>query len=305
MDWSLLGCGARGHVTFAPDEPELRERLVTTTRSGPAWRCLRCGTFVAGAPTASGPAAEAPRVRRGTEIRSALILRVFAVERYLRALLFGLVAIGIWRFSVSRLSIEDAYNDELPVVRSILRQLGFNVNHTKLLGLIQHAFSLNSSTLAWLAIAAAGYAVIEVIEGTGLWLLKRWGEYFALVATSIFLPYEVYDLAAKVTPLRLGAFVVNLALVVYLLVTRRLFGLRGGKKAYEARMRSESILDNEISAMAAERASASGRGTGPAPTKGMAPGAPAQTPVQAQPGGPSSEDGAAPAAPNSSPTPKP
>ena len=27
MDWSLLGCGAGGHVTFAPDEPALRDRL--------------------------------------------------------------------------------------------------------------------------------------------------------------------------------------------------------------------------------------------------------------------------------------
>ena len=81
MDWSLLGCGASGHVTFAPDEPGLRERLGVSTREGAAWRCLRCGTFVIGEPTASGPVSAAPRVRRDKELRSALILRVFAVER--------------------------------------------------------------------------------------------------------------------------------------------------------------------------------------------------------------------------------
>src|SRR6516225_1913372 len=246
MDWSLLGCGAGGHVTFAPDEPALRERFGVTVPNGAAWRCLRCGTFVVGPPTATGPAAAAPRVRRDKELRSAFILRVFAVERFLRALLFAALAVGVWRFSVSRLTIEQAYERELPAVRTLLRQLGFNVHHSKLLGLIQHAFTLNSNTLALLAALAAGYAILEVVEGIGLWLLKRWGEYFAAVATAVFIPYEIYDLTTKVTPLRVGAFLVNLGLVVYLVLAKRLFGARGGKKAYEAKLRSESILDTEI-----------------------------------------------------------
>ena len=250
MDWSLLGCGANGHVTFAPDQPELRERLSIGTRDGTAWRCLRCGTFVIGEPTTSGPVSAAPRVRRGKELRSALILRLFAIERFVRAIVFGLLAYGIWRFKSSQLTIDQAFNRELPELRELLRQLGFNVNHSKLLGLIQHALTLNPGTLTWLALAAAGYAVIEIIEAVGLWLLKRWGEYFAMVATSVGIPYEIYDLTTKVTVLRVGAFVINVALVVYLVVTKRLFGVRGGKKAYEARLRSESILQAEIDALA-------------------------------------------------------
>jgi uncharacterized membrane protein (DUF2068 family) len=251
MDWSLLGCGANGHVTFAPDQPDLRERLSVTTREGAAWRCLRCGTFVIGEPDSSGPVSAAPRVRRDKELRSALILRVFAVERLLRAIIFGALAIAIWRFSSSRLSIEQAYYQMLPVLRTLLRELGFNVHHSKLLGLIQHAFRLDPHTLTLLALAAGAYAVIEIIEGVGLWLLKRWGEYFAMIATSVGIPYEIYDLTAKVTVLRLVAFVINMALVVYLVVSKRLFGVRGGKKAYQARLRSASILQAEIDAVAA------------------------------------------------------
>ena len=146
---------------------------------------------------------------------------------------------------------EQAYDHALPGLRAFLSQLGFNVSHSKLLGLIQHAFTLNTRTLTWLALAAAGYAVIEIIEAVGLWLLKRWGEYFAMIATSVGIPYEIYDLTAKVTALRLAAFVINVALVVYLVVTKRLFGVRGGKKAYEARLRSASILQAEIGALAA------------------------------------------------------
>jgi uncharacterized membrane protein (DUF2068 family) len=166
-----------------------------------------------------------------------------------RAIVFGLLAYGIWRFKSSQLTIDQAFNRELPELRELLRQLGFNVDHSKLLGLIQHALTLNPGTLTWLALAAAGYAVIEIIEAVGLWLLKRWGEYFAMVATSVGIPYEIYDLTAKVTVLRVGAFVINVTLVVYLVITKRLFGVRGGKKAYEARLRSESILQAEIDAL--------------------------------------------------------
>jgi uncharacterized membrane protein (DUF2068 family) len=284
MDWSLLGCGAGGHVTFAPDEPGLRDRFGHAAREGQAWRCLRCGTFVIGEPAASGPAQSAPRVRRAEQVRSALILRIFAVERFIRAVIFGALAIAVWRFSVSRLSFEQSYDQALPPLKALLRDLGFSVDHSKLLGLIHEAFTVDSAKLGYIAIGLGAYAVIEVIEGVGLWLVKRWGEYFAMIVTSLGLPYEIYDLTNKVTVLRVVAFLINLGLVLYLVLTKRLFGVRGGKKAYEAMLRSESILDAEIAALAAERQGESeqqaepGRHAKPAPPG--APG-PATEPVPA------------------------
>jgi uncharacterized membrane protein (DUF2068 family) len=251
VDWSLVACGVRGHYSHAPDEPDLRARLQATSPAGEAWRCLRCGTFVLGAPSGSGPRAKAPAVLRGKELRSALILRFFAVERFLRGIVFAVIAYFVWRFKYSRSSFEQAFNRELPVVRSLLRGFGYDINHSKLIGLIQHAFTLNPRTLTWLALAAAGYALIEFLEAIGLWLLKRWGEYFAVVATSLFIPYEIYELTARVTTLRLIAFAINVALVVYLVLSKRLFGARGGGKAYAARLRSVSIIDSELAAVAA------------------------------------------------------
>jgi hypothetical protein len=74
-----------------------------------------------------------------------------------------------------------------------------------------------------------------------------------MIATSLGLPYEIYELMNKVTVLRVVAFVINLGLVLYLVLTKRLFGVRGGKKAYEAHLRSESILDAELAVLAAEQ----------------------------------------------------
>jgi uncharacterized membrane protein (DUF2068 family) len=251
MDWSLLGCGRSGHVTYAPDEPEVRARLAGTTAGGPAWCCLRCASFVPGPPAASGPAADAPRVRRGLEIRSLLILRIFSVERFLRALIFAGLAVLLWRFKHSQRSIEAAFDREEPVLRELFRQLGFNFDHSKLVGLFQHALTLSPGSLTLLAVGLAAYSAIEVVEGAGLWLARRWGEYFAMVATSLGLPLEILDLSHKVTVTALIFLAVNLALVVYLVVTKRLFGVRGGKRAYDARLREDSIMENAVAAAAA------------------------------------------------------
>jgi uncharacterized membrane protein (DUF2068 family) len=281
VDWSLLSCGRSGHVTYAPAEADVRHQLsAQTAGSGEAWRCLRCGAFVTGEPELSGPAAEAPAVRRGKEIRSAFILRVFAVERFVRAVAAGALAFVVWRIGYSRLSAGRAFDRELAAFRGLFQDVGYRIEHSKLVGLIHHALTLSPTTIKLVAGGLAGYALIELIEGVGLWLSRRWGEYFAMVATSLGLPYEVYELASKITVIRSLLFAVNLALVLYLVITKRLFGLRGGKHAYDARLRSESVMEAAIEAAAARReelAAADRGAAGPSPETVTSPGAVAET----------------------------
>jgi uncharacterized membrane protein (DUF2068 family) len=261
VEWSLLGCGFSGHVTYAPDEPDVRRWLRAETESGAAWRCLRCGEYVPGEPAMSGPAADAPQVRRGKEVRSAFILRIFAIERFLRALVVAALGFAVWRFGYSRQSIEQAYDRELPLLRTLFHQLGYNIENSRLVGLFTRALTLSPATIRLLAIGLAAYAAIEIVEGIGLWVAKRWGEYFAMVATSVGLPFEIYDLIHKFSGITLILFAINLTLVLYLVITKRLFGARGGKRAYDARLRSESIMETAIAAAADEHRSAPTRRT--------------------------------------------
>src|SRR4051794_10817310 len=82
----LRACGRAGHITYAPDEAELAAQLRAETPRGAAWRCLRCGDWVAGEPHGGGPADEAPVPARGKALRQLTILRVLAVERVVRGL---------------------------------------------------------------------------------------------------------------------------------------------------------------------------------------------------------------------------
>ena len=47
------------------------------------------------------------------------------------------------------------------------------------------------------------------------------------------LPVEIYELAHRLSPLKVLAFVINVAVVAYLLYAKRLFGIRGGARAEE------------------------------------------------------------------------
>jgi uncharacterized membrane protein (DUF2068 family) len=55
-------------------------------------------------------------------------------------------------------------------------------------------------------------------EGTGLALRKRWAEYFTIIATSSFVPLEVYELVKNFTITKVVVIAVNVAIIVYLVV---------------------------------------------------------------------------------------
>jgi uncharacterized membrane protein (DUF2068 family) len=69
--------------------------------------------------------------------------------------------------------------------------------------------------------AALVYALVFAIEGIGLWLRKRWGEYFTIIATSSLIPLELWEVVRHFTLLKLAALLANVAIVAYLVVILR------------------------------------------------------------------------------------
>ncbi len=74
-----------------------------------------------------------------------------------------------------------------------------------------------------LAIGAIAYALLEGTEGVGLAMRRRWAEYLTVIATSILIPYEVYEVIDHITWFRVGALLLNIAVVGYLAYRKRLF----------------------------------------------------------------------------------
>lgn len=91
--------------------------------------------------------------------------------------------------------------------------------------LVQHLLArvvgLSPSRLEVLALGAFLYAGLFSTEGTGLWLQRRWAEYLTVVATASFVPIEIFEILQRLDLLRVGALVMNLAVVAYLVYRLR------------------------------------------------------------------------------------
>ena len=82
---------------------------------------------------------------------------------------------------------------------------------------IQAAADLDDARLWLFAAFAFIYAMFRFVEAYGLWCVRRWAEWVALVSGGIYLPVEVYELFQRVTWPRAFAFVFNVLLVMYLM----------------------------------------------------------------------------------------
>lgn len=248
LDWDRRTCARRGHITYAPTEPDLRERLHASTAVGDAWRCLRCGDFALGEPHGSGPAEDAPLVPRGKALRDLFILRFLAVERVLRGLFIVLAAWAVWKFSNSQDAVRRLFDENLTVFRPVANHFHYDVDHSPIVDTIRKTFDYEHSTLLMVAAALLVYALIELVEGVGLWMGRRWAEYLTVVATAAFLPLEIYELSEKVSWVKIVTLVINVLAVLWIALSKRLFGLRGGREAFEAERHSASLLEVEEAA---------------------------------------------------------
>lgn len=260
MEWNLRSCSRNGHVTFAPDEAEYRSKLQAATPLGNAWRCLRCGTYVLGEPDGSGPADDAPVLLRGKALRSAFVLRALAIERWVRGTILVLLAVAVFELKSTEVSLQQLFQRDLGALRPFFRQIHFNISDSATINSIDKVLHAKTSTLNLIAFAILFYGLLQVLEGVGLWSLKRWGEYVAVVGTTLFIPLEVYEITEKTTWLKIVVLLINVGAVLYLLLSKRLFGLRGGHHAYEESLHEASLLEVEESS-----ASPSGRQARPAP----------------------------------------
>lgn len=236
-------CALRGHrvpvasaARVGPDDAALGIELADGRRLG---RCLRCDAWLVVPPPARAafdvvpPLSELDLPRRGEPLREAIVLRLIAIERAAHSVAFGLLAIVLVLLDTRLEALHSSAQRVRDQLDSVAAQSGRAGSRTFLDSGVQRILGLHGKTITVLAVTATVYAVVEGIEAVGLWRERRWAEYLTAIATAGFLPFEVHEMVARFTVVRVGAFVVNVALLVFLVWSKRLFGLRGGRAALQ------------------------------------------------------------------------
>jgi len=242
LRYELIGCGLHGHELLGTDAARLRgeDGLFARESGGLRWyRCLRCDSWLPLVPP-QAPAAQYPPDRadvvlplRGRPLRDRYVLRLIALERVVHFLVLGALAAALFLFADNKVVLNE---DFTRILKDLQGGLGGPVDNSShgIVHDLQRLFAVNASSLYLVGVAVAAYAVMEGTESVGLWLGKRWAEYLTFLATVIFVPYEVWELARGVSALKVITLVLNVAIAVYLLAAKRLFGLRGGGRAERA-----------------------------------------------------------------------
>ena len=139
-----------------------------------------------------------------------------AAERTLRGLL--LIAAGIYL-------VGHAGSDFGSIANHLARSIELDPRRHFIRHLIDRLGRLRRNEIRLFGIGALGYGTLELTEGVGLFLRKRWAEWLTVVATSLLVPLEAYELVRHPSALKAGGITVNVLIVAYLVrVVRRKSG---------------------------------------------------------------------------------
>jgi uncharacterized membrane protein (DUF2068 family) len=83
-------------------------------------------------------------------------------------------------------------------------------------GLLTRVLAISPAELKAASVGTFLYAALLLTEGIGLLFRKPWAEYLTIIATSLLIPLELYELSLEVSVAKLWVLVVNIAIVAYL-----------------------------------------------------------------------------------------
>jgi uncharacterized membrane protein (DUF2068 family) len=133
---------------------------------------------------------------------------VIGAFKLLQALLFVLLGIGALRL----------LHADLPAMTEhfIVDIMRFNPEGHFVKVVLDRVELIDPHRLRQISVVIFGIAALDTIEGVGLMMEKAWAEFVTLILTASFLPWELFELARRVTAIKLGLTAINIAVLLYL-----------------------------------------------------------------------------------------
>ena len=134
-------------------------------------------------------------------------LRIVAIFELAKGLLVLFAGLGLLAF---------LHRDIQDVAEELLLHLHLNPS-SRIPGIFLELVERVSNVDMWfLALGALTYATVRIAEGYGLWFDRVWAEWLGVASGLIYVPFEIYELAKGVTPLKLATFALNVLVVAVL-----------------------------------------------------------------------------------------
>jgi uncharacterized membrane protein (DUF2068 family) len=148
--------------------------------------------------------ARLPVGRARARSRGLALIAVFKLVKGLILLAAGIAALKL------------LHSDLAEVLKRWANLLGVDPDNRYIHRVMSRVFSVNHQKLREISAGSFFYSALLLTEGVGLWLEKRWAEYFTLFVTGSFIPLELYELLKRLTWAKLFLIAINVFVVGYL-----------------------------------------------------------------------------------------
>jgi uncharacterized membrane protein (DUF2068 family) len=136
------------------------------------------------------------------------LIRLIALFKLLKAVL--LIAVGMGALHL-------IHKDVASVVEHWVRMLGLDPGNRYVDRALEKAGNLTPDKMKQLGVGSFIYAALFLTEGIGLWMVKRWAEWFSVIITSSLVPFEIYEICRHPSPIKILVLIFNIAVVAYLI----------------------------------------------------------------------------------------
>jgi len=140
--------------------------------------------------------------------RDTALLRAIAVFKFLKAASLIAVSVGIFRIM---------HQDVGMRFEQFIRAMRLDQGNRNVGMLLARVSNLSPEQVKKLGVVGLIYAGLFLVEGTGLWLQRRWGEWATVVITGLLIPVEVYEIDRHPSIVKVLVLLVNVAVVWYLI----------------------------------------------------------------------------------------
>lgn len=135
-------------------------------------------------------------------------LLVIAVFKFVKGCLLLALAVGLLRL---------LHHDVARVLTHIANALRVDPGNRYLAELLAEARLIDDRKISVISGLTFAYSSLFFVEGIGLFLEKVWAEYLTIIATSAFVPLEIYEIVRHSNIWKLATLAINLAIVAYLI----------------------------------------------------------------------------------------
>jgi uncharacterized membrane protein (DUF2068 family) len=136
------------------------------------------------------------------------VVRVIGLFKMLKAAL--LIAVGMGAFHL-------IHRDVAGLLEHWATVLGVDPGNRYLEKALQRFADLTPNKIIGLGVVSFIYAGLFLVEGIGLWLVKRWAEWFSVIITTSLVPVEIYEIHRHPSAIKCLVLILNIAVVGYLL----------------------------------------------------------------------------------------